>query len=356
MRTLSQTIGKQDPDKSQNTVKRSNLSLVDEATSVGVEIEMENLAVNYMSRADLAYWERKTDGSLRGQSREFVFSAPLKGDTVIKALENLSDAFTDGMFVQHKTLRTSMHIHVNMLNVNRLQLMSVMIAALLADKALFNLTDDNRKYLGYSRESEEALAGTIGYLHDDGQTEDEIRLYAPDTRYYSMNASALSKYGTLEFRHFATPEHIEEAVKNINACLLVKQCGMNAWESAGNDNVRKDLEAMYHLVRAQIEAAFGTEHEMPTIEEFLELIEEAKAMIDYAPTDKIRLEAELQQMMEERPADPDEQPDYYENTTTGTVVPDAAELELRLARATAQLNSNSVYREYVRTGVMPTLF
>jgi hypothetical protein len=353
MQTLSQAIGKQDPDKSQNTVKRSNLSLVDETTSVGVEIEMENLAVNYMSRGDLLHWERKTDGSLRGQSREFVFSAPLKGDTVIKALESLSDAFADGMFVQHKTLRTSMHVHVNMLNVNRLQLMSIMIAALLADKALFNLTDNNRKYLGYSIESEEALAGIISYLHDDGETEDEIRLYTPDTRYYSMNASALSKYGTLEFRHFSTPETIEEAVKNINACLAVKQCGMTAWESAGNDNVRKDLEAMYHLVRAQIEAAFGAEHEMPTIEKFLELIEEAKIMITYKPEDTIILETELQQMMEERPADRNEQPDYYENTTTGTVVPDAAELERRVARMTA---GNSVYQEYVRTGVMPPLF
>jgi len=296
MKTLSHVLGRKDPDKDQTILKKSALAVIDEATSVGVEIEMENLAVNYISRADLLHWERKADGSLRGNSREFVFDKPLKGDTVIAAIESLSEAFQDKRFERHKTLRTSMHVHVNMLDANRTQLMSIMIAALLADKALFNMTDENRQYLGFSRESSEVLAATIGYLHGDADEDDDIRLYSSGSRYYSMNSSALAKYGTLEFRHFATPVDIEEAVNNINACLLVKRCGMAAWESAGNENVRHDLEAMYNLNRAQVEAAFGNNHEMPSIEEFLDLMESAKAMVEFDPRDSIPVETELMQV------------------------------------------------------------
>ena len=375
MLTLSNVIDRKDPDKAQATTKKSNLSLVDETTSVGVEIEMENLAQNYMSRADLMNWERKSDGSLRGNSREFVFDKPLKGDAVIAAIESLSEAFEDKRFERHKTLRTSMHVHVNMLSANRTQLMSILIAAMLADNALFMMTDENRQYLGYCRESREALAGVIGYMHGNGDTDEEIRLYASHSRYYSMNAAALSKYGTLEFRHFATPVDIEEAVRNVNACLKVKQCGLAAWESAGNDNVRKDLEAMYNLVRAQVEATFGNDHEMPEIEEFLELIEAAKATIEYNPVDGIPIESSLMQTATQPTVIPEatraareiqtlrraysaDQPEFY-GTSPPTpeqvtnALTDMAELELRLAREAAELNANPVYQEFVRTGVMP---
>lgn len=355
MQTLSLTLNRRDPDKINTLSKKSNLSLVDEMTSVGVEIEMENLATNYMSRVDLQNWERKSDGSLRGNSREFVFDKPLRGDVVIAALESLSSAFEDERFEKHKTLRTSMHVHVNMLNVNRTQLLAVLIAALLADKALFNMTEENRQYLGYCRESEEALISTISYLHMEPENPDEIRLYSAGNRYYSMNAAALSKYGTIEFRHFSTPVDIEEAVKNINACLTVKRCGLDAWESAGTENVRKDLEAMYNLVRAQIEAAFGTDHEMITIEEFLEQVEAAKALIEYAPIDNLQLETELMQVITQETAVPETPPiprevPIYRREAYATF----ASLYGSSETSRTTLSDNRI-EEFLRTGVMPRI-
>lgn len=286
-RTLGQEIGRRNPDAALDIKKKGDLCLVDERTSVGVEIEMENLSVNYMQRANMDGWERKSDGSLRGSSREFVFSTPLRGDSVIAALETLEDAFEDKKFVQHKNLRTSMHVHVNMLGVSKTQLLAVMISGILADSAIFGMTEQNREYLGYSRKSEEVLITGISELHRHKDNPDSFPLYKAAGRYFSVNTAALSKYGTIEFRHFATPDNIQEAVDNINACLKVKQCGLVAWEQAGTDEVRYDLEAMYHLVRAQVEAAFGNQHEMMPVERFLTLVDEQKAYMEYAPAEAV---------------------------------------------------------------------
>lgn len=286
-RTLGQEIGRRNPDAALDVKKKGDLCLVDEKTSVGVEIEMENLSVNYMQRANMDGWERKSDGSLRGSSREFVFSSPLRGDSVIAALETLEDAFEDKKFVQHKNLRTSMHVHVNMLGVSKTQLLAVMISGILADSAIFGMTEQNREYLGYSRKSEEVLITGISELHRHKDNPDTFPLYRAAGRYFSVNTAALSKYGTIEFRHFATPDNIQEAVDNINACLKVKQCGLVAWEQAGTDEVRYDLEAMYHLVRAQVEAAFGNQHEMMPVERFLTLVDEQKAYMEYAPAEAV---------------------------------------------------------------------
>lgn len=280
--SLADLLNKRNPDQKTAAKKKSTLSLIDNDTSVGVEIEMENLQTNYINRGTLAGWERKSDGSLRGTSREFVTASPIKGDSVIVALEKLQETFEDNKFEKHKTLRTSMHVHINMLSLNREQLVAVLIAALLADKALFMMTEENREYLGFSRLSTEALAEVIANILAQRGNQ-EFAMPSIHSRYYSMNASALSKYGTLEFRHFATPDTIEQAVDNINACLRVKECGIKAWESAGTDDVRYDMESMYHLTRAQVEAAFGTEHEMPSLEEFTTLLEESAAMLAYNP-------------------------------------------------------------------------
>lgn len=289
---LTQLLGKKNPDQATATKKTSTLSLNDNSTSIGVEIEMENLSTNYMNRGNIAGWERKSDGSLRGSSREFVFSQPLRGDAVIAALESLSENFEDEKFEKHKNLRTSMHVHINMLSLDRYQLNAVIIAALLADDAVFRQTEQNRQYLGYSRKSEDALITTISRLFSD-PSDAVIGNMNAHGRYYSMNTAAISKYGTLEFRHFSTPNDIEEAVRMINLCLDVKKCGMQAWEAAATDEARNDPETMYHLVRAQVEAVFGNEHEMLAVEQFLSKLELATAEYEYSPHTS-QLDAELQ--------------------------------------------------------------
>jgi hypothetical protein len=231
-----------------------------------------------------------------------------------------------------------------------------MTAGVLADSALFEMTEENREYLGYSRKSDEVLITSISALHQYKDDDTAFPLNRNAGRYFSVNTIALSKYGTIEFRHFATPDNIQEAVANINACLSVKECGLRAWEQAGTEEARYDLETMYHLARTEVETTFGNQHDMMSIEEFLERVDEQKAYNTYSPETE-ELEAELQQMMEERPEE-HEQPDYYENHPetmyhpAGIVLSESTIAELERQAAPR----NPVYSEYVRTGVMPPLF
>ena len=217
--SLSEITGFENPDREAPIlVKKSDLSLV-MPWSVGIEFELENLNGNFTKQTLIKdLWNEVRDGSLRGDGMEFITRIPVKGDQAIVALENIYEA-AKGSMAPLASLRTSAHVHVNVLDMTAEEAAFYMAAGALAEPYILSLTDDYRKYCGYCLDSINAAGIVLSNMHKGTSNLSK----GIDSRYYGVNAQSIYKHGTLEFRHFAVPPTLEEAVRNINVCLKIKQ-------------------------------------------------------------------------------------------------------------------------------------
>lgn len=239
VRTLDQLVHKANPDKDPKLIqKKSPLSLI-EPWSIGIEFELENLTGPKQFRRELldrGAWTDVHDGSLRGESREFITRVPIKGDAAVAALENIYEA-AGGAMEPFSSLRTSAHVHVNVLDMTTAQLAIYSMAGAMAEPAILAMVDEYRKFCGYCINSLPAAARMV-YAHMRGR--------APVTgltsRYYGVNVLSVEKHGTLEFRHFSVPNTIEEAVRNINLCLMLKRLSIDIAEAQKELSNKKSVE------------------------------------------------------------------------------------------------------------------
>lgn len=239
VKTLDQLVHKANPDKDPKLVqKKSPLSLI-EPWSIGIEFELENLTGPKQFRRELldrGAWTDVHDGSLRGESREFITRVPIKGDAAVAALENIYEA-AGGAMEPFSSLRTSAHVHVNVLDMTTAQLAVYSMAGAMAEPAILAMVDEYRKFCGYCINSLPAAARMV-YAHMRGR--------APVTgltsRYYGVNVLSVEKHGTLEFRHFSVPNTIEEAVRNINLCLMLKRLSIDIAEAQKELSNKKSVE------------------------------------------------------------------------------------------------------------------
>lgn len=239
VKTLDQLVHKANPDKDPKLIqKKSPLSLI-EPWSIGIEFELENLTGPKQFRRELldrGAWTDVHDGSLRGESREFITRVPIKGDAAVAALENIYEA-AGGAMEPFSSLRTSAHVHVNVLDMTTAQLAIYSMAGAMAEPAILAMVDEYRKFCGYCINSLPAAARMV-YAHMRGR--------APVTgltsRYYGVNVLSVEKHGTLEFRHFSVPNTIEEAVRNINLCLMLKRLSIDIAEAQKELSNKKSVE------------------------------------------------------------------------------------------------------------------
>lgn len=86
------------------------------AGEVGIEIECEgrNLPTG---PALQKFWVTHADGSLRGESTEYVMAGPVPRKSVIPALEYLDELFKENKTKIKDSYRTSVHVHINMQTV-----------------------------------------------------------------------------------------------------------------------------------------------------------------------------------------------------------------------------------------------
>lgn len=221
-----------DPDMEvtqDNDFDYNEMRLANDHTSIGVEFELENLPEGWGYNGGTGplrhhpLWSIVADGSLRGSCGEFKFNSPLKGKLAASVINDLYCAFPDQTLAERGSVRTSLHIHVNMMNVSvGLELNSILIMAAVCDQWLFSLTDESRPGSGYCNRSASLLLTEISELIAAGSEE----IFQAPGRYYSINTEAVRKFGTLEFRHFATPATKTEAIKLINCCMRIKEAGL----------------------------------------------------------------------------------------------------------------------------------
>lgn len=175
---------------------------------IGIEIEMEEYSaaqVRTHRNAGSPFWTEHEDGSLRNGT-EMVLSQAMMGTSLREAISYFFATFTTYV----ATPRTSIHVHVNMRqDEETVEGVRNMIALYyMYEDAFFTLADDNRKWCSYCNAFEDTPPAILeAFMNPKASTEGlTMSLHASavvnQNRYYGLNLNALSKFGTIEFRHF----------------------------------------------------------------------------------------------------------------------------------------------------------
>lgn len=162
---------------------------------VGIEVEVEGKNLPITEK----YWRMEEDGSLRGESKEYVLERPMSLAHARLALKYLGVMYNKYESVVHDSVRAGVHVHVNVQKLNIIELYNFMTVYIILENML-------TKYCGESREGNLFClrTGDAEYLlHQLSEVARSRRfraLVTDDLRYASMNVKALGTYGSLEFR------------------------------------------------------------------------------------------------------------------------------------------------------------
>lgn len=219
MPTVSEITGREAPSfKAPVPVQRlamlpSDLT-INSDTLIGIEVEVEQV---HVATAPNAIWQVIEDHSLRNGGREFV-SHPMPARWAGWALQHLLNECMDQGQCAF-TMRTSIHIHVNMLDATSEQVRSMVLLYLLFEKELY-------RFVGRARWKNVFCVPVL-------DTDKHLRLLTTPwhklqwEKYMGLNLCRLSDYGTMEFRHMAGTFDVEKIVRWIKILLSLKIYAMS---------------------------------------------------------------------------------------------------------------------------------
>lgn len=186
-------------------------------TAVGIEIEVENLQE---TGYNFKLWDTVHDGSIVN-GVEFV-SKPVWGTAIKDALDEMRVLFKE--HDPYLSFRTSVHVHVNALDMTPEQLEHFVILYLMYELPLFRLHEHWGRYDNIfcvpARKSIKVQDGYAQLLQD--LTANRVRPDYVGYKYSAFNPNALARFGTMEFRHMGGTADMDEVDKWINILLQLK--------------------------------------------------------------------------------------------------------------------------------------
>lgn len=162
---------------------------------VGVEIEVEGENLPTPEK----YWRREQDGSLRGESAEYVLAKPMTLDQVAIALKSLSLDYKQAGAIVDESVRAGVHVHINVQTLNIVELYNFMTLYLVLEELLVSYCGPTRVGNLFCLRSCDAEY-LIDSLKQAARSKRFRNLVIDELRYASMNVKALGTYGSLEFR------------------------------------------------------------------------------------------------------------------------------------------------------------
>ncbi len=187
-------------------------------TSVGIEVELENIRAGNIP--PLKRWQKDTDGSLQG-GVEFI-SDPVWGTAISEALEELRMALLTEQAIA--TFRTSVHIHLNVLDMTAPQLIRLLELYIMYEPALFRLHQNwNRSSCLFCVpvHSSVRLQQNYGRVLSDIQDRSTAALHE-SYKYSGLNLRTVNTLGTIEFRQMGGTDDMNCISDWINVILQLK--------------------------------------------------------------------------------------------------------------------------------------
>lgn len=181
------------------------------------------------------------DGSLRNHGYEFV-SSPLSSATALKAFAELHEHLTFYDKEDPFSIRTSTHVHVNVLGMEMKQVRNFVLLYALFEEFFFTLVKPAR------RDNIHCVPLTETYLPS---------IYKKDLKHYvsawhkytALNLKRIPDLGTIEFRHMHGTGDVEE----MRAWLHVLE---NLWKLAQRVDINKETLCNKEEIKRWFELLF----------------------------------------------------------------------------------------------------
>lgn len=164
----------------------------------GIEVEVEGDSLPHL---DNVTWGTHRDGSLRGESAEYVTQGPILFSEVEKAVKSLNAAFKKKESVLNLSFRTSVHVHMNVQEMELDKLVSVVYIYYLFEELLMQYCGQDRvgnRFCLRLRDCDGISDIIRNTFSQNGQGIRKIN--ANNVRYSALNLASLPKFGSLEFR------------------------------------------------------------------------------------------------------------------------------------------------------------
>ena len=178
---------------------------------IGIEVEIENVG-NDLNGNPNKVWQVVDDGSLRNAGREFVTKPILAASSPV-LLDYLFNIYLPKQCCFSP--RTSVHVHLNMLDFTTNQVADVILLYALFERLFYKFTGRGRAKNIYCVPLVETnlLVGLCGRdLRETGWS-----------KYTGLNILCLSNYGTIEFRHMHGTSDVEKLSIWINLITALKE-------------------------------------------------------------------------------------------------------------------------------------
>ena len=215
---------------------------------IGVEIEAEG---DHLPMHAPMGWRVEYDGSLRGESYEYVFTNPVPRDKVEVLLGRLDEKFKEKGSEVFDSGRAGIHVHVNIRDLTKAELYNFICLYIIFEDILVKWCGELREGNLFCLRIKDA-DHILQYLSDSLRTDCLEVLYDDNIRYASMNCKAICQYGSLEFRAMRSTIDMEVIHQWVNLLLALKD------KAKTFDNPRKVIDTMsWEGPEAFAKATFG---------------------------------------------------------------------------------------------------
>ena len=177
----------------------------------GVEIEMEG---DYLPNIEAnALWIKTRDGSLRGNSCEYVLKQPSYLPVVEKAIKSIIKLLEKYGRLNISD-RCGIHIHTNVQNLRINELFNMLVLYFISEEVLIEKVSADRKGNLFCLSASQA-EGLVDWLSRIAEQEGKglAHMGQNELKYAALNVSSIPKFGTLEFRAVSTPKKITDLMK-----------------------------------------------------------------------------------------------------------------------------------------------
>lgn len=204
---------------------------------IGVEFEAERVIEIDPDHELHAYYTVKADHSLRDGGLEFVFSNPLMGEDLSRALDLMEKHSKD--FVCNE--RTGLHIHLDVREQEQVNTYRLFQLYALYEYFIYKFAGDGRSNSNYCvpwyKSTEQ-----YGFLAHVLNTKDQplTGTFAEQniSRYMGLNIQSMERFGSLEFRHLQNTHDFQRISDWINLIMELKKASETE-EIVGDDFLDK---------------------------------------------------------------------------------------------------------------------
>lgn len=220
---------------------------------IGLELEVEgerlpsDLDVSGLKYPAKSVWTATRDGSLRGESYEYVLSSPVKKEYFEEYVHLLFGLFEQRKTVLRNSDRTSTHVHLNVNRYKLHELTSFFCLWSIFEEAVVFWCGEDRMANHFCLTNKDTNYQKIW----KAAVERGSFNFGERNRYSSLNLAAFPKFGSFEFRSMGGAESAESVIKWTKFLLSLQEMAFtrfrnpvsisNAISEVGVDNLFRQL-------------------------------------------------------------------------------------------------------------------